>query len=179
MKKILVYIFSSLSILFGSEIEETTAKRSLTSRKYVEGEIVIGLKKSQKLEDFLQAVQYIGEFQSIEVGNINYSSYIRDAKPDFINDFLARFDFVDKFTRLRFDSKNGIWNIEFWISGFTPADIGKWKEIVHYLKLKHIPNNSQSILMRVVPGKEKEWIKKMNNLNAFRFVEMNYYLPVV
>ncbi|GEM_PF-3898589 len=175
MKKLLLLFISFFGFFFDA-CQEETVHPNVINQNYVGGEVVVGLNKTQSFEEFLDVILRLGDFKSIEVVNMNYNSYLPPDKKNFINDVLAHYTFIENSTTMKFDEEKGSWNIEFWISGFTKNNINDWKEIVRKLKLKHVPNNYQSILLRIAPGKEKEWIEKLNGLQIFRYVELNYIM---
>ena len=175
MKKLMIYIMSFFNLLFFG-CEEEIIKPTNNFKTYVEGEIVVGLKKDLSFEEFIDTVFAVNEIYGIEVSNINYSSDLPENERNFLEECLSSYGFIDRYTTLKYNSDENRWEIEFWISGFTKRNVNDWSDIIRKLKLKHVPNNFQNILLRIAPGKEKEWIKKLNELQIFRYVEENYII---
>jgi len=163
-------------LIFGSE--EEIIRPTNNYKTYVEGEIVVGLTNSLSFEEFLDTVFPLGEIKNVEVSNINYSTDLPENKKEILEKYLSQFDFIDRYSRVKYLEDDKMWNIEFWISGFGKENISDWYKIVKELNLKHIPNRSQSVLLRVEKGKEKYWINKLSALKLFRYVDLNYITTV-
>ena len=161
-------------LFFGCE--EEIIKPTNNFKTYVEGEIVVGLKKDLSFEEFIDTVFAVNEIYGIEVSNINYSSDLPENERNFLEECLSSYGFIDRYTTLKYNSDENRWEIEFWISGFVKENIEDWHQLLKDLNLKHIPNRFQSALIRVEKGKETTWIENLSNSNLFRYVELNYIM---